>query len=201
MDLSTIEMTRDEAELHLLEWADAHGTLEDDAIAEGYKQLAKGHRLIALSETIRAGGEDELHRPRLAVAPTKADVIYLNRRRDGSVRFTTSDMPRPTTRRVSDRSVAVSVVLPPIEYSDFEKLHRWDGACYYQAMVPVVPPRFRSAGWKSSHVLFEAEWAKHTPPAPVDPALIRHLMGDLWIVRGVWDLTDLERAVLMERNR
>jgi len=33
-----------------------------------------------------------------------------------------------------------------------------------------------------------------TPPR--DPALIRHIRGDLWAVLAVWDLTELERAVL-----
>lgn len=32
--------------------------------------------------------------------------------------------------------------------------------------------------------------------APVDPALLKHIGGDLYAVVATWDLTDLERAVL-----
>jgi hypothetical protein len=34
---------------------------------------------------------------------------------------------------------------------------------------------------------------------PVDPALLRHIRGDLWAVLAVWNLTDLERYVLSQR--
>jgi hypothetical protein len=33
-----------------------------------------------------------------------------------------------------------------------------------------------------------------------DPALLRHIRGDLWAVLAVWDLTELERAVLGQRS-
>ena len=36
--------------------------------------------------------------------------------------------------------------------------------------------------------------------APRDPALLRHVRGDLWAVLSVWDLTDLERMVLSQRR-
>lgn len=207
MNLSTIDMTREEAETALAEWGDEikarKCSAEDEAIAAGYAELAKGHRLIALSDTIRAGGEDECGRPRLAVAPAMSTVVYLYRARSGSVGFSTSDTARVDQWdfdcAVTPGRVVLRGVLPESDYNwqrnrDLERFG-------WKAIVPVVPPRFRSRGWKGCHVLFEAEWAKHTPPAPIDPALIRHLRGDLWIVQGVWDLTPLERAVLLERNR
>lgn len=207
MNLSTIEMTREEAETALTEWGDAvkaqKCTAEDEAIAAGYAELAKGNKLIALSDTIRAGGEDERGRPRLAVAPAMSSVAYLYRNRSGTVAYSASD--RAQVQRwdfdlsVAPERVILRRVLPELEYN-WER-HRLLERFGWKAMVPVVPPRFRQRSWKGCHILFEAEWAEHTPPAPIDPALIRHLRGDLWVVRGVWDLTPLERAVLMERNR
>jgi hypothetical protein len=35
--------------------------------------------------------------------------------------------------------------------------------------------------------------------APRDPALLRHVRGDLWAVLATWDLTELERLVLTQR--
>lgn len=205
MNLSTIEMTREEAEVALQEWADgikSRHTEEDEAIAQGYELLAAGKSLLSLSDTIRAGGQDEGLRPRLAVAPVTADVVYLERDRIGSVRFCLRDRPGVWGRDVGPAGVRVEDVLPAVTYEEARShdLETWRG-CQWRAMVPIVPPRFRARGWRGAHVLFEAEWAKHTPPAPVDPALIRHVRGDLWVVLGVWDLTPLERAVLTERNR
>ena len=42
-------------------------------------------------------------------------------------------------------------------------------------------------------ILWEADWQRR---APVDPALLRPVGGDLYVVVATWDLTDLERAVL-----
>jgi hypothetical protein len=54
-------------------------------------------------------------------------------------------------------------------------------------------------GLERYHVLFEVErWAK-APLPPGDPALLRHLRGDLYVVLGTWDLTALERAIILER--
>lgn len=202
MDLSTIAMTRDEARAALAEWAGtADASPEDEAIAAGYRAIARGYRLLTLTDTIRAGGEDDRHLPRLAVAPVESSLVYLERGTEGTVRYCVSDNhDSRTTKDVSPGGVRVRDVLPPIEWADRQANHLAWGH-QWKAMVPVVPPRFRRRGWRSSHVLFEAEWTRHTPPAPVDPALIRHLRGDLWMVLGVWDLTPLERAVLLERNR
>lgn len=208
MHLSTIDMTREDAEQALAEWGEtikrAKVSEEDAAITAGYAEIAKGRRLLSLSSTLREGGEDDLHRPRLAVAPATAEVTYLTRWRNGSVAFATSDAARPEewARDVASAGVRVRGAFPEIDYrvayDNRLESNRWRES--WKAMVPVVPPRFRRSGYRSAHILFEAEWALHQPPAPVDPALIRHLRGDLWVVLGVWDLTPLERAVLTERN-
>lgn len=68
-----------------------------------------------------------------------------------------------------------------------------------RTIVPLIPPRYRPRRGRlsSCHLLWEVEAWDLTPPT--DPALIRHLRGDLWSVLAVWDLTDLERAVLAQR--
>jgi len=62
----------------------------------------------------------------------------------------------------------------------------------------------RSADWFANlshyHILWEATWEQTNPPPPRDPALLRHIAGDLWVVMRTWDLTDLERAVLSARR-
>lgn len=54
----------------------------------------------------------------------------------------------------------------------------------------------------SCHILWEVEVWSDTrlgPQADRDPYLLRYLGGDLWMVLGEWDLTDLERAVMAGR--
>jgi hypothetical protein len=42
--------------------------------------------------------------------------------------------------------------------------------------------------------LFEVD--QWEPVPPTDPALLKHIAGDLYAVLAVWDLTELERAVI-----
>jgi hypothetical protein len=65
-----------------------------------------------------------------------------------------------------------------------------------KAMAPVIPPALRPAHHlRNYHLLWEAEWSR-IPRPPGDPALLKHVAGDLYAVLAVWDLTPLEQAVL-----
>jgi hypothetical protein len=78
----------------------------------------------------------------------------------------------------------------------------WSGEAWC-AMVPIVPPKHRPArGFASCQVLFEAEdWAwSRDPDAAVDPALLRHVGGDIYAVLATWELTELELLVLSGRT-
>lgn len=47
---------------------------------------------------------------------------------------------------------------------------------------------------------FEVEdWQRTPQPPGTDPALLKHVGGDLWAVLATWDLTPLEAAVLGQR--
>jgi hypothetical protein len=68
-------------------------------------------------------------------------------------------------------------------------------------VMPNVPPRFRPAkGLHLYDVLFEVDkWSRANPIVTRDPALLRRLGGDLYVVCATWDLTELERHVLAGR--
>lgn len=209
MDLagSTLEMDREQAREAYLDYAEAvkrRHDAEDAAIAKGYKALAEGKRLINLRDAMRRGGVDDRGRPRLAVAPALAEWVWMARSRTGAVSFAPVAAPRNAVMgswRAATRHVQGSgqVNFPEGTLAelgndwDYWKLGRWAN----RAMVPIVPPALRPArAMTGYHILFEAEW-EQVPP--VDPALIRHLAGDLWVLLAEWDLTDLERAVLAAR--
>jgi len=66
-----------------------------------------------------------------------------------------------------------------------------------RALVPMIPPKFRpTAKLSNYHIMFEAVWK---PVPPVDPFLLKHLGGTLYVVLAQWDLTPLEQAVLAGR--
>ena len=61
------------------------------------------------------------------------------------------------------------------------------------ALIPNVPPALRPAHALSNyHLLWEAEWRVAPGPPPGDPALLKHIGGDLYSVLAVWDLTPVE---------
>lgn len=67
----------------------------------------------------------------------------------------------------------------------------------YSALVPLVPAPIRPRGALDGYrILFEPKWE---PVPPVDPMLLKHLHGALYVVLAHWDLTPLERAVLAGR--
>jgi hypothetical protein len=67
----------------------------------------------------------------------------------------------------------------------------------FTAQAPIVPAEARAVAeqYKFCLVLWEADWQ----PVPVplgDPAILIPLIGDLYAVGAVWDLTELEKEVL-----
>jgi len=164
---------------------------EDAEIMRGYKALAKGQQLINLPETIKAGGLELKARrgqtpvmvPRLAAMRADQEWCYLVTQTNGAIEFNAAERRNKKAERVR------------IHAGTFDNLS-WSRSDF-RALVPPIPPQFRpSIALSNFHVLWEAEWQKC---APKDPALLRHIGGDLYAVLAVWDLTELERSVLMRR--
>lgn len=205
MQLHTIEMDRAEARARYLEYRDAVRARHDDELAEimrGYRALAQGHQVIDLAATIRAGGTvahtfrtpwgtdtpRTVLLPALAVMRADQPWCHVQVRTTGAVLYHHQGQPRwNETRNL--------IELPAGTLPEAHPTHSW----VHRAMVPPVPPRLRPKhDLGNYHVLWEAEWET---TAPVDPALLRHIGGDLYAVLATWDLTDLERTVLTRRFR
>ncbi|MEA2255585.1 MAG: hypothetical protein QOG35_1630 [Solirubrobacteraceae bacterium] len=207
MELATITMDRNEARKAFLEYRDAcraDRAAEDEALMRAYRAAAKGVALIRLSEVLAAGGtvereithswwtgREERSRtftvwlPALAVARADVTKVWCSGVRQGGAvieyseggsyvhqtrkRFTIPDQTFPTQGWESRRHVA---------------------------MAPNIPPALRPPhALHNYHLLWEAEWAD-VPEPPGDPALLKHLGGDLYAVLAAWDLTPIEQAVL-----
>jgi hypothetical protein len=192
MDLPVIEVTEAEATTKLAEYDavdPAARSVLDDALVRAYRAVRGGAHLIRLSEAVRAGGFDDRGMPRLAVAGADWPQVTCWWANRGDVIFADDPMRQNRGAAVGHHSLRIR----------FPDGTRPQGS--YRAglaMVPLVPPRKRPRRGRLSrcHILWEAEWDM---TAPRDPALLRRVAGDLWLVLSVWDLTELERAVLAQR--
>lgn len=198
MDITTLEIPVEEATAALADYEAmiaSERTAEDDAIAAGYRAAKRGLPVILLSSTIAAGGVFDNGLPRLAIVRADATECWVHHTSwpgPPSWVYTDGDNVKNMGAQVGAHSVRVPTDVPE---------PNGPGRQYRRAktLVPTIPPRLRPRRSRLArrHILWEVEqWA---PVPPVDPALVRHIRGDLWAVEAVWDLTPLERAVLSAR--
>jgi hypothetical protein len=206
MDLPTIEMTREAGRERLEAYRGLlshQRTVEDDRIEAGYRAIARGYSVLRLSDAIASGGYFDTGLPRIAIARADAKICYVERGSsyvsgEEQVRdfvFVDDDPWRSNRSLVGTHTVRVTV---PSLINSVRSL--W----HAQTIVPSVPPEHRPKRGRIRrfHILFEVErWTeRRNQAAPGDPALLRHIGGDLWAVVATWDLTELERAVLSGRS-
>jgi len=203
MDIAAIEISKDEARERLAEYTGmlaAERTAEDDAIAAGYRAAARGLPVISLSRTIAAGGWHEDGLPKIAiinaydpeVSPPFTPTCYARWHNGGLVFADRDDQHANRGSLVGAHSVRVPI---PGDDRPPGPLRRVAGS----AVVPLIPPRHRPRPHRLRHCHILWEVPSWTRIPPEDPALLRHIRGDLWAVLAVWDLTELERLVLSQR--
>lgn len=191
MNLATLNIRRSEAAEAVRRYRaivrENRSTKEDREILRGYNAILKGWKLISLPNVIKAGGADEKHRPRLAIMRADQPICHVRAWGDGSLRFGVRRWPNPGER---SRSMMIEFPADTLPRSSF-------GMVEAQSIVPIIPPQHRPTDALSNyHILWEATWQD----VPVDPALLKHLGGDLYAILAMWDLTELERAVLGRRR-
>lgn len=198
MELQTLDIPEDEARDKLAEYERqlaSERTTEDAALRSAYRAASRGLAVISLPRTVAAGGFHDNGLPRIAVV--RADVPEVYAWWDGSsvIYGDRDDWRINQGAIVNGRSVRVPLAgddLPPA----LRRPNSWRAG---SALVPLIPPgiRPRLSRIRGFHILWEVESWTRQPPR--DPALVRHLRGDMWTVHAVWDLTELERSVLSQR--
>ena len=201
MNVAPLTITQEEAEAALREYEKQlaeERTEEDRAIAQAYRAAARGLQVIRLSEAFRIAGrfdgagfvqgERKPGLPKLAIVRADATRCWVrgDNQRDWVFRSELGADNRGAL--VGKHTVRVPGINDP---------YCWQGG---STTVPIIPPRHRPSRWRMRgfHILWEVEAWDPTPPR--DPALLRHIRGDLWSVLATWDLTDVERAVLSQRS-
>lgn len=185
MNVETIKMNQSKAHQQFLDYRElvrARHSHEDEAIMRGYRALSQGKTLIDASAAIAKAGVDKRFLPKLAISRADFKTVFYHGWRDGSGRFSLERWPRSRTIRGGVFEMKPGT-LPLFEGENIES----------KAIVPIIPARLRPQGsLKRFHVLWEADWEA----VPRDPMLLRHLGGFLFTVLAVWDLSEIERAVL-----
>lgn len=195
MDVATISMEEEKAKEALDNYRSLvkeKRTEEDEAIVRAYKEVVKGNQLLNIVDAMKVAGVREDGYPVLAICRADENTCGVEgMSRNGAATFVGyKDEPRWIGHRSTHRRVHV----PP---DTFPRRDRWLGSV--ETMVPLVPPHHRpKAHLQNFHVLWEVEEWTVVPPR--DPMLLRRLGGDLFAVLAVWDLTDVERAVLSMRR-
>lgn len=188
-----------------MSWLEAHSRLEqyksippekrtdeDEAAIAGYRALADRKPVIDLQLALAQAGLNDIGWPRLAIAA--ADALSVRFEIEGGNALFCAAASCRRTWHHSRGARRLHIRLPAATFPAWSSTRHWSSR---QAFLPTIPPPHRPArGIQNYHVLWEAEWA---PRAPVDPLLLRHLGGTLYIVLAEWDLTPLEQAILNGR--
>lgn len=202
MDTQHIEIDRAKAlELYRQYRTHQHySTPMDQEIQRAYQLLSKGRLVIKAIESVKAAGLKtegiDAGFPKLALVRADAPSCKVSHSHDGSGYMYAGDVePRSRSWRAGGGLMnSRNCFTFPKGTFKTEREYRWRG----EAVVPLVPLHLRpKRGFASYHVLFEAEWSKI---APVDPFLLRRIgKADLWLVVAMWELSEVERAVLSTR--
>jgi hypothetical protein len=205
MNLGTIEITPEEATERLAEierLIASERTAEDLALAQAYRAAKRGLGVISLKRAFDLAGTFDNGLPKIAVVRATAKTVRVDvkhnwrtRNRGGEYYYSFSDADYSNDEMgalVGTYHVNVHGSITDADYSRTRAS---------QTVVPLIPPEHRPRSARRLgrlHILWEVE--KWDPTPPVDPALIKHLRGDLWAVLATWDLTELERLVLTQRS-
>lgn len=203
MNSPTITMDRTAAVAKLEQYEEAARrnprarTDTDRRIADGYKVLAKGGRLVDVGEAIKAGGLNLAGIPKLAIARAHVEAcdwrpVWNGWRNADGKRVVVTDGGGAYSWGGRNRRVTDDRVRWPVPAGTFEAAKVQCGRDF-RALTPHVPlphrPRHNLANY---FLLWEASW--HS--LPTDPYLLRPVGGSLMEIVAEWDLTPLELAAV-----
>jgi len=135
MNLSTIEMDPAEARARLAEYETAlkqERTVQDEALAMGYRAAARGLPIIRLSQTVAAGGFFESGLPRIAVIRATERECF--------ARWHGDDILYGSDNRWDNRGALVGQYIVRVPLPGHRPERAWSTG---RTIVPLIPPRHR----------------------------------------------------------
>ncbi|UYN89929.1 MAG: hypothetical protein KIT08_01510 [Anaerolineales bacterium] len=198
MDVPQIEMDKDMAQAAYEEYKAGFERFDDseyERLATVYRHLAQGKRILDLKAAMTSAGLNEDGLPILAVARADARLVRLRTTRAGETLFWWDRGARKL--RDGDAIEFPAGTFPGIPLWDMWNGKEWSRKP--KAMVPIVPPQYRPKhDLGNYHIVWDPTWTFDAPTPPIDPILCKRIDNTfLFVVLAVWDLTDIERAVIM----
>lgn len=189
MNVETITMPKRTAQRRLQEYREstqAGANLEYEAAARGYRALARGKALVDLAQVWQRCPFDEQGLPKLALARADHRTIEFSWHHWMNDTIGTFSAPTRPWWQVDAQFGRRPTTIPKNRVS---------------TIVPLIPPSLAPARTtvRKHFILWEVESWTNEPP--VDPYLLTHLAGSLYVIEGAWDLTELERAIIRGRSR
>lgn len=162
----------------------------DDEVRRAYQLLAQGRLLIRAIESVKEAGLTPEGFPALALCRADKKACRVDTHSNGSAVMYAEGTSVGWRSPLKENSCIVRFAAGSFRGAG----DRYSG----RAIMPLVPVQHRpKRGLANYHVLWEAEWSR-VPPR--DPYLLRRIgKADLWVVVAMWDLTEIERAVMQSR--
>jgi len=159
--------------------------------------LAKGKKVIDVFAAFENTGLNNLQQPRLAVCSAVAKDCFFEKMRSGSGAFRAYNqrwgLPKSQTN--------LSVIIPENIYNtwDLDEETQTIKDPLLSTRVPIVPVKLLpKGGLQNYHIIWEVDqWQVRR--APVDPILAKRITRNLFVVLAIWDLTELEKALVEGR--
>jgi hypothetical protein len=169
---------------------------EDQALMASYAAMAKGQRIVNVASVMQAAGLDKQQLPRLALAGAHWRTCHLTWTWRDRFEFSENRLGADTR---GGKYLNGATGFPLHTFTANLQNQEWRKSNNYpvlpvKAIVPSIPLHLRPSGdLQDYHILFEPVWA---PAPPIDPILLKHVHGYMYVVLAQWDLTDIERSVL-----
>ena len=164
-----------------------------------YEELAAGKTLINIDEVFATAELNELGLPNIAIA--RADRTEIRCHRPARIKeciFSSAAeaLGNSTWNWDPNRYPELNIRANLSEQNGIDTVKGF-------ALLPMVPPEVRPKGHLRDYfILWEVDhWSKEPQSriAPYDPILLKHLTGPLYVVMGSWDLTEVERCIVVGR--
>ena len=195
MDLKTIHTDRQEAfdkwKAYLKAFKQNPTSMNKDMV-NIYREAKQGHKIIDIADVIKAGGNrweqdkdggNHVY-PNLAIAKATAKEVHCKYFTDGRVQYQHKEFWGSASK------FDLPVCLPTFLLNG----NRW-GSLEFKAPVPKIPSIIWDKPLYPYHyILWHVDKWEMVPSE--DPALLKRITKNLFVVLKTWDLTPLELAVM-----
>ena len=198
MNVQQLVVSKEEAREGISECEEALDTAynpEYEQLLQVYQEVTLGKRVLFLDDIFTNVPLDEEKRPKIAISRADRNQVEVRRWSD---HFTFDARKNRNSGYTGTLRIEVAAPMN----------REWHFIKRGYSLVPMVPAKvfnslYPKYALRNYFILWEVEEWFSRPLAAVadrDPYLLRHLGSNIFVVEAEWDLTDLERAIMVNRR-